>query len=139
MALVIGVGNPMRGDDGVGAAVVEVLSTDPDIETFAFDGDGMELMVLWEGRQNVIIVDATQSDEPAGTIMCFEAHNQELPKNLFRHSTHQFGVVEAVEMARVLGELPERLVLIGVEGGDYDLGEGLSPPVQLALTVMGWS
>ena len=133
MALVIGVGNTMRGDDGVGAAVVEALGDHPDIETFAFDGDGMELMVLWQGRHHVVVVDATQSDAPPGTVSRYEAHENELPQNLFRHSTHQFGVVEAVEMARVLGDLPDRLTLIGVEGEEFTLGTGLSEPVQGAL------
>ncbi|MEG3618779.1 hydrogenase maturation protease [Magnetovibrio sp. PR-2] len=133
MALVIGVGNAMRGDDGLGAAVVDALSDHPGIETFAFDGDGIELMVLWQGRHHVVVVDATQSDKPAGTLQRFEAHEAELPQNLFRHSTHQFGVVEAVEMARVLGDFPDRLTVIGVEGADFTLGAGLSDAVKGAL------
>ena len=133
MAVVIGIGNPMRGDDGVGAAVVDALGDHPNIETFAFDGDGMELMVLWQDRHHVVVVDATQSDAEPGTVSRYEAHENELPQNLFRHSTHQFGVVEAVEMARVLGDLPGRLTLIGVEGADYTLGAGVSEAVKCAM------
>ena len=133
MAVVIGIGNAMRGDDGVGAAVVGALCDRPEVEPFAFDGDGIELMVLWEGRHHVVIVDATQSDAPAGTITQYKAHEEELPQNLFRHSTHQFGVVEAVEMARTLGQLPDHLTVIGVEGADYALGAGLSETVEGVL------
>ncbi|MCW8916105.1 MAG: hydrogenase maturation protease [Magnetovibrio sp.] len=133
--LIIGIGNPHRGDDGVGAAVVAGL-IEKGIEAIAFDGDGMELMVLWEGQSHVIIIDATQSGVQAGTIQRFNAHEVVLPTNLFRHSTHQFGVAEAVEMARVLGELPRRLELIGVEGAVFSLGQGLSAHVKKSVATV---
>lgn len=124
----------MRGDDGAGAAVVARLRED-DIPAYAFDGDGAELMEMWVGQEHVIIIDATLSEAPPGTVYKFEAAQGELPKNLFRHSTHQFGVAEAVEMARTLGRLPGRLTVYGVEGANFDLGAGFSPEVEDAVQV----
>ena len=48
-------------------------------------------------------------------------------------STHAFGVGEAVELARVLGKLPDRVVVYGVEGGEFAAGEGLTAPVEAAV------
>ncbi|MBF0251602.1 MAG: hydrogenase maturation protease, partial [Alphaproteobacteria bacterium] len=65
-----------------------------------------------------------------GTVMRFDPTDGELPKNVFRHSSHQFGVAEAIEMARVLGRLPEHIVVYGIEGKSFDLGAGLSDGVE---------
>lgn len=129
---IIGVGNPMRGDDGVAAAVVKRLQAE-NIPAMAFDVDGTELMDMWAGETQVIMVDAAVSGAAAGTVHRFEAHEEELPQNFFRHSTHQFGVAEAVEMARVLGRLPENVIIYGVEGADFALGAGLSRDVERAV------
>lgn len=130
--LIIGIGNPLRGDDGVGPDVAEKLRA-AGIPTMTFDGDGAELMELWVGHERVIIVDATQSQATVGTVQRFDANAEALPAHLFRHSTHQFGVGEAVEMARALNRLPSRLTIYGIEGGDFSLGAGLSTDVERAV------
>ena len=122
----------MRGDDGAGAAVVAHLRADG-ISAFAFDGDGAELMEMWVGQERVIIIDAALSGAPPGTVHRFEANQEELPGQLFRHSTHQFGIAEAVEMARTLNRLPLQLTVYGIEGADFTLGAQLSPDVALAV------
>ncbi len=129
---IIGVGNPLRGDDGVAAAVIAHLKAE-DIPAYEFDGDGAELMETWVGQGRVIVIDAASSGAPAGTLHRFEANVEELPKNFFRHSTHQFGVAEAVEMARVLNQLPGHLTVYGIEGVDFGFGSRLSPDVEAAV------
>lgn len=129
---IIGVGNALRGDDGAGAAVVSRLREDG-IPAFAFDGDGAELMEMWVGQPHVIIIDAAQADAEPGTPFRFDAHLDELPKNFFRHSTHQFGVAEAVEMARVLGRLPQRLTIYAIAGHNFELGAPLSEELEAAV------
>ena len=132
ITLIIGVGNPLRGDDGAAAAVVTHLRTEG-IPAITFNGDGAELMELWEGQGRVILIDAAVSGAQAGTLHRFEAHQEKLPRNLFRHSTHQFGVAEAVEMARTLGRLPTALIVYGVEGENFNLGANLTLDVELAV------
>jgi hydrogenase maturation protease len=56
-----------------------------------------------------------------------------LPTELFAASTHHLGLADAVELARALGRLPERLVVVGIEGRSFDAGEGLSPDVEAAV------
>ena len=129
---IIGVGNALRGDDGAAAAVVAHLRAE-DIPAFAFDGDGAELMEMWAGQGRVIVIDAASSGAAPGTLHRFDARLQELPKNFFRHSTHQFGVAEAVEMARTLGRLPVELIVYGIKGADFSLGAKLSPDVEAAV------
>ena len=122
----------MRGDDGVGAAVAAHLRAD-NIEAFDFDGDGAELMEMWAHQGQVIVIDAALSGAPVGTVHRFEANQDALPKNFFRHSTHQFGVAAAVEMARVLGRLPQNLIIYAIEGSNFSLGAPLSKDVELAV------
>ncbi|WP_084005584.1 hydrogenase maturation protease [Magnetovibrio blakemorei] len=129
---IIGVGNPMRGDDGVGAAVAAQLRAD-NIEAFDFDGDGAELMEMWAHQGQVILIDAAVSGAPLGTVHRFDANSDVLPRNFFRHSSHQFGVAEAVEMARVLDRLPRNLIIYAIEGHNFNLGAPLSKDVELAV------
>lgn len=132
MNKIIGIGNPLRGDDGAGAAVVERLSA-MGLPAQAFDGDGAELMEAWQGHDNVFLIDATVSGAPPGTLHRFEAGEREIPKSFFRYSSHLFGVAEAVETARHLGRLPEKLIIYGIEGAQFDLGQGLSPEVEQGI------
>lgn len=129
---IIGVGNPMRGDDAAAAAVVAHLRGD-DIEAFVFDGDGAELMEMWRDQGQVILIDAAHSGAPVGTLRRFEANKEVLPSHFFRHSSHQFGVAEAVEMARTLDQLPGELIIYAIEGADFTMGAQLSPEVELAV------
>lgn len=129
---IIGVGNPMRGDDGAASAVVDYLRAQ-DIPAYVFDGDGAELMEMWLGQSRVIVIDAAVSGAETGTVHRFDAHLAELPRNFFRHSTHQFGVAEAVEMARALGRLPAEMIVYGIEGENFTLGGSLSPQVEQAV------
>ncbi len=127
----IGVGNPFRGDDGAGRAVVRRLLGEipPGIKVLEETGDGTELLEAWKGADCVILVDAVQSGAPPGTIHRLDAVTEKLPTWFSHSSTHAFGVAEAIELARTMGELPARLVVYGIEGLDFSAGTELSPEV----------
>lgn len=134
--LLIGVGNEYRRDDSAGILVVRrcqsVLPADVDIREAS--GEASTLMELWAGADRVILVDAVSSGAPAGTIHRFEAHAEPVPASHFDcSSTHAFGVAQAIELSRTLGELPRRLTVYGIEGQDFGIGGGLSPAVAQAL------
>lgn len=131
---VIAVGNPMRSDDGAGARVLELIWED--FETRLITGDCAQLIDLWSGRENVIIVDAAKSGAPIGIIHKFDAIKAEIPRGCFIHTSHEFGVAEAVEMARILGQLPERLYVFGIEGRNFGYSEILSPEVEEACKIV---
>ncbi len=128
--LVIGVGNPDRGDDGAGLEVAGRVRSAPGIR---HANGSYELMDLWEGADEVILVDAARSGAPVGTIHHIEANERELPAGLLATSTHSVGVAETVELARSLGRLPARLLIYGIEVSDTTIGGPLSPEVERAI------
>jgi hydrogenase maturation protease len=98
------------------------------------DGDGARLIDAWEGAADVVVIDAVSSGAAPGTIHRLDVAEGPLPRRFFHNSTHLFGVAEAVETARALGRLPARLVIYGIDGRNFDFGEGLSPEVEAAAT-----
>ncbi|WP_422126773.1 hydrogenase maturation protease [Thioalkalivibrio sulfidiphilus] len=132
--LVIGIGNAWRGDDGVGAAVVQVLAGTPGIQVARCGGEPAELMQCWAGFDRVILVDAVVTGGTPGAILRLTV-DQPLP-SIPRHSSHGLGLAEAVELARALGELPPGLVIYGIEPQSTDDGTSLSPAVADAVTTV---
>ncbi|MFN2349045.1 MAG: hydrogenase maturation protease [Thioalkalivibrio sp.] len=126
-ALVIGVGNPWRGDDGAGPAVARLLSGTPGIQVAECGGEATELMQCWAGFDRVFLVDAVVKGKAPGEILRLTI-DQPLPSTS-RHSSHGLGLAEAVELARALGELPPELVIYGIEPQSLDDGASLSPVV----------
>lgn len=138
--LVIGIGNDLRRDDGAGLAVIQLLGDQlPDTMLRPHNGEATGLMQTWEGSDTVILVDATHSGAQAGEIHRYDLGESPLPRALFRGSSHQLGLAEAVEMARALGRLPARLVVYGIEGKTFDYGKGLSPEVAAAVHKAAWA
>ncbi len=137
---IIGLGNRYRRDDGAGLAVLQELAGRdlpgqdlPSVELRAESGEGAALMEAWQGAQRVILVDAVQAGGVPGTIYRLDPWEQPIPTEFFHYSTHAFSLAEAVELARVLGQLPPALVIYGIQGADFGAGEGLSPPVAAAV------
>jgi hydrogenase maturation protease len=121
--LVIGIGNLLRGDDGVGpTAATGGAST--------CDG-GLDVIAAWEGFDDVVVIDAMVSGRPVGTVVVFDAVASPLPVGTLS-STHAIGIAEAVEVARRLGRLPERLTVFGIEAGELAPGGEMSPEVVAA-------
>jgi hydrogenase maturation protease len=135
-ALVVGIGHPFRGDDAIGPLVAEAVAALllPGVTALAHHGEGTDLMARWQGYDRVVVVDATRSDAGPGTLRRWDAVAGPLPAQLFPKSSHLFGLAEAVEMARLLGQLPPTLIVIGIEGADFTTGAPLSPAVAEALT-----
>ena len=126
------IGNPLRGDDGAGARVAELLRGAPlpeGVKIREHWGEAGDLMDHWPGVELVILVDAAISKAAPGNLHSVDARNAPVHRDLFRSSTHSFGVAEAVELARVLGTLPEQVRLYAIEGRSFALGADLSPEV----------
>ena len=124
----IGVGNAWRSDDGVGLRVARLLegALPPEVEVAAREGEPTSLIDAWEGADAAWVVDAVASGAAPGTVHRLDARERALPAEVFRTSTHHFGLAEAVELARALDRLPSRLVVFGIEGERFDTGETLS-------------
>jgi hydrogenase maturation protease len=68
-----------------------------------------------------------------GTIYRLDASAGPIGGQMFPHSSHALGISEALELARVMGVLPPRVILYGIEAGNTEAGRSLSPPVAKAL------
>jgi hydrogenase maturation protease len=133
--LIIGIGNELRGDDAAGIAAVRKLKSKGvnNAHIIENDGDGASLIDIWHGYDNLIIIDALSAGLEPGKIHIFDAGNQKLPKEALTHSSHLFGVSDAIETARALNKLPEKITIYGIEGKTFELGTALSDEVNKAI------
>jgi hydrogenase maturation protease len=138
LALIIGVGNEYRRDDGAGIEVARQIDKHnlPQVQILEHSGEGASLLEHFSVADLVIIIDAAQSESSPGTVHFFDAINSPIPSNFFNYSTHAFSVAEAVELARALNKLPTRLLIYGIEGEDFSSGVGLSKAVQLSVNMV---
>lgn len=129
--LVIGCGNRDRSDDGAGVMVAErvrKLGVHAEICT----GESLALIEAWSRADDVILVDTVVTGAPAGKVWLWSARSQRIQGSVST-STHGFGVAEAIELAHLLGRLPHRLQVLGIEGRRFDIGGELSPEVVCAV------
>ena len=133
-ALVACVGNPLRGDDGFGPAVAAALDDLPAGVRLVETGIGgvallQELMAGWDG---LILVDATDRDAAPGTVFALAPHVAEA---VHVPDVHLADPDRVLSIAKALGWLPARVLLVGCQPSGVELGQGLSPPVRAAVTV----
>lgn len=137
MTLVIGVGNPERGDDGVGPVIASRVAALglPGVRVVPA-AEPSRLLDLWEGESDVVVVDAVRGVADArGRVVIIDADEQPLPTWAGPGGTHGFGVAAAVELGRAVGRLPRRVVVVGVVGRHFEDGAELSPEVAAAVDV----
>jgi len=132
---VIGIGNEYRSDDGAGVVVARRIREMAPSSCVVCEtgGEGTALMELWRHADDVVLIDAVFSGAAPGTIHTFHPSRQPLPTELFPFSSHAFGLVQAIEISRVLNELPRQMIIYGIEGENFEMGTELSPAVQESL------
>jgi hydrogenase maturation protease len=135
LALIVGIGNPDRGDDGVGPAVARRLRSrvPASVRVLECSGDALTLLDDWEGFGSVILVDAVTPIDAPGRVHRVDLAKNPLPLAFSPPSTHALGLAEAIELARCLGRLPRYIAAYLVEGEQFDTGSQLSPMVAKAL------
>lgn len=136
--LVLAIGNPLRGDDGVGAAVLEHLTqiSLPSNVTLLDGGTaGFEIVLLMQGYTQVIVIDAADMGLEPGTWRYFEASLvQSQSRDLYLRGTlHYAGLAEALSLGEALGVLPPDIRVFGVQPEEIGWEPGLSEPVQAAI------
>jgi hydrogenase maturation protease len=136
--LLIGVGNRHRHDDALGLEVAARLRprVGDRARVVPFEGESTGLLDLWAGEPFVVLVDAVQSRGTAGRVHRIDGDLSPLLSEPVPSSTHGLGVGEAWRLGRSLGQLPERIVVFGVEGEDFTPGVGLSPAVARSLPAL---
>jgi hydrogenase maturation protease len=135
--LIIGIGNSLRGDDAAGPSVARLLTSAPTAaDVRIHEREGAALLEVWEGYDRVYLVDAVVSGAPPGTVHRFDVSEDPLPCAAFASLSHDFNVLEAVELARALDCLPGSLVVFGIEGAVFNHGAAMSPEVADAATAV---
>jgi hydrogenase maturation protease len=139
--VVIGVGNPYRRDDAAGLEVAaRVRAAAPSgVEVLTHDGEPASLMDLWQDADVAYVIDAVPPNGTPGSVYQIHVGSEPVPDHPRRDSSHTIGLGDTVELARALGRLPGRLVLIGIEGADFSAGEGLSASVLASARIAAGS
>jgi hydrogenase maturation protease len=135
--LYVGIGNRYRRDDGAALKLAEALRAlaIPDLTVMEATDDVIRLVDIWSDYDHVIMADAVVTGEEPGTLHRRDPLEHPLPRHWFKLSSHQLGVVEAIELGRAMRRLPPRMSFVGIEGIDFGQGEGLTTAVEDALEI----
>ncbi len=134
--LVIGLGNSLRGDDGVGVRVAQILAAQAlpdDVEVVDGGTQGLGIVNLMEGRQRVILVDAADVGIDSGEFVRFTLDEARLLGDDRHLSVHAAGLRDALLLAQALEVLPDEVVIFGVQPVNLEWDSTLSPQVEAAL------
>lgn len=131
--VVIGLGNPLMGDDGLGLAAAQRLLSDWDLpaDLQIVDGGtwGLNLLPVIEDAARVVLLDAIDLAEPPGTLI--RLPRERLPKYLAtKISPHQVDLRDVLALAELRRTLPDDTTAIGLQPAVVALGDRLSPVIQ---------
>jgi hydrogenase maturation protease len=130
--VVVGIGNILLRDEGVGVRVVEHLASSelPDFVELVDGGTaGADLIEVFADRRLVVVVDTVSGDDPPGTVLRLTPQDL-LAGDGATLSLHEVGVLETLEMTALLGCSPEKVVIFGVKPRQLSWGLGLSPEIE---------
>jgi len=137
--IVIGVGNPLRRDDGIGSAVIQKLlslktenSKLKDVDLLDGGTDGLSLLNSIEEYSRAIIVDAVIMGVVPGTIKIFTPSEAIINVQFDALSTHGFGLAEMLKLAMQL-QIETEIIVVGVQPLDIDFGHGLSEAISAMI------
>lgn len=139
MIKVIGCGNILRHDDGIGVYVIEALekvSLPKNVELIDAGTRGLDMVSFLEGAQKVIIVDGVKSHAKSGTIYRVDIDEDEIAPERSEHvSTHELNWEDTLTAGRkILGdEFPKKVTFFGIEIENIEPGLGLSPALKESL------
>ena len=138
--LVVGVGNPLRGDDGIGPAVVEWLRArrlPADVELIDARMSGLDLALTLTGCRRAVVIDAADMGRAPGEWARLTPQQVCPADRDGRLSPHAAGLAEALALGAALGTLPEQVVIFGVQPAQVTWSIGLSAAARRAVSGVG--
>ena len=129
--LVLGIGNILLRDEGVGVHVVQEIqkrAVPEGVEVCDGGTFGIDLIDTIAGRRKVIVIDAVQADAAPGTVLKFGPEDM-AAKEIRDMSLHQLGLLETLTMAQQLGCAPDEVVIFGIVPKEMTPGLELSAEV----------
>ena len=135
--VIVGMGNELLGDEGIGVTVARTLSSlagrPRDVQVVEAGGSPLGLVHAIARRRKAVIVDCARMNEPPGTIRRFSPREVVSRKSLSGLSAHEGDVLDTLATSRMLGECPEEVVLFGIEPASMEPGAALSPVLRERL------
>jgi len=128
---VVGVGNLLLSDEGVGVHVVKQLmgmALPPGVEVIDGGVSGLGLMGTLIGADRLIVIDAVRAGEAPGSIYRFGIEDLTKYPERYKMSVHEIGIVEVLHLSRLLDRTP-KTTIIGVEPKSLEMGMDLSPEI----------
>ncbi|RKY06397.1 MAG: hydrogenase [Planctomycetota bacterium] len=117
--IVLGLGNPLMGDEGIGIKLIEMLQSAsgdfPEADFVDAGTGGMSLLHLIAGRAKAVIIDCAYMGAEPGTIKQFTPDEVKTVKQLTHLSLHEVDIIKVIDLARQLGECPEEIIFFGIE------------------------
>lgn len=137
--VVVGLGNPLMGDDGLGLAALEALRArwqfSPAVTLIDGGTWGLTLLPTLEDAERALLIDAINVDGTPGTLV--ELSREQLPRALVtKLSPHQIDLREVLALAELRGTLPRTIVALGIQPAAITMGTSLSAPVTATLPVL---
>lgn len=135
--LVLGIGNTLLADEGLGVHVIHRLARDhpaPKGVTYLDGGTlSFTLAADIEAADNLIVVDAAQLDAAPGGVCCMIGEEMDAFLGKPRRSVHEVGLLDLMDIARLTESLPRNRALIGVQPETMDWGDAPTPAVAAAI------
>lgn len=134
---VIGIGNLLMGDDGVGIRVIEVLKQEElPSNVSVFDGAtrAFDVLEYMEGRDKAVIVDAFKKNGPPGSIYRFSFDPEiGIPDESLNLSMHDINFLDALKVSKGIYKIPPEIVIIGIEPEILEFSYELSSKLKIAI------
>ena len=137
MTSVLGLGNVLMGDDGLGPAVMRAFEAeyvvDPDVEIVDLGTPGLDLLPWLTDADRIILVDTVKSDCAPGTVIVYDKADIMRHAPMQRTGPHDPGVKDALFALDFAGRAPREVVLVGVVPQSTEMSLELSPAVRAAI------
>jgi hydrogenase maturation protease len=131
---IIGIGNPMMGDDGIGPRLIsELQGSGLGADLIDMGTGGMQLVHVLAGYGSVLIIDAVDMGLAPGESRVFSPEEVVSLKETRAYSLHDWDLMRSIEISGELGEAPERILILAVQPGSLKMDEGLSPEVERGI------
>lgn len=128
--IVVGLGNVLMRDEGIGIRVVELLQEQaarfPDVDFVDGGTGGMSLLHLIANRRKAVILDCALMGLPAGTIRRFTPDDVKSVKQISQFSLHDVDILKVIELSKRLDECPNEVIIFGIEPALVEQGDTLS-------------
>jgi hydrogenase maturation protease len=133
--LILGVGNLIMSDEGIGVHVANrmlEMELPPNVHVVEGGTDGFGLMNVIQEADRMILIDAVKGGGEPGSIYRFDIEDCPADANIFKTSVHQISILEVITLSGLIGSTP-KTTIIGVEPKSLEMGMELSPEIEAKI------